>query len=291
MTTTTTKEFDLVSGEIVFWSSTMTSNDALENVQGFAPVKWGTINKEDALKMALKDHFGSSVLIRRNEKLDAFVVVDETTTTDSNEYESSAIYKVSSDEYDSIWTVSELRQPNHCDAPGYLAEIDATTNRYRNQVSAGRFSNQLGHILERQFNAVRVRNRGGAFFIPAAALERFNTFVESLEKETGNVVYRVKCGTDPNTTRAIIENARATLTEDYKAVKDELMQHDLNNTGDNFGSKRTANKRSRLMKQLESVQATADAIQAAFDGSQNILEEVNEDVEALEALAILQYLK
>jgi len=285
MTTAETQEFDLVSGEIVFWSSTMTPLDRLENVIGLEPVTWGTINKEDALKMALKETFGKNVLVRRNEKLGAFVVVDETTTTDSNEYEASAIYKVE-ERLGYQWAVTEVCCTRSSIVP--LDNIERSTNQYHDQVSAGMFSSRLGKVLESQFSAVRVRERGGAFFIPSSALEKFNTFAKSLEEETGNVVYRVKCGTDPNTARAIIENARETLTEDYQAIKNELTQHELVTAGDT--SKRSTNKRSRLMKRLESVQATADAIQSAFAGSQNILDEVNEDVEALEALALLQYL-
>tara|TARA_R100000152_G_C6781589_1_gene216426 strand:- start:2475 stop:3377 length:903 start_codon:yes stop_codon:yes gene_type:complete len=299
--TTNTKEFDLVSGEIVFWSSTMTKKDDLELVDGYKSITWGTISKDDALKLALKERFGRDCLIRKNDKLNAMVVLKESVEDTRNDYFTRDIYRIVLEgdfDVSAYWQIEkapadlEARVQNGRDID-WQPDLQLTelVDKYYGAVSAGRVSHHLGKILVEQFNAVRVRERGGAFFVPSCALDRLKTFAESLEK-TGNVLYRCKCGTDPNTMRAIIDNARQQLEDQYAELKKELTEHNSAiNCGDKSERKRAKKKRDRVQKELDALQETADAIQSAFEGSQNILQDINEDAEALEALAILQYIK
>jgi len=300
MNTTTTKQLDLVSGEIVFWNATMSDRDALIRVTaatlGKGHAKWPAMTARVALKKAMKEHFPASGgwLIRPSSGGN-LAAVKESQSGLGNTYDQQFIFTIDDD-----WSVKHVSHhpvdsttPRKQLAGEEADELTATVVKFKDKVSGAKIGRVLGQVVRNSLQGVSLRQQGGAYFIPSANLDTWNEFSELVNQETGNSIYRVQCGVDDNTAAAIIDNCRESIVEQYESVLNELTEHDnrkpIGGT-DGKGHAKWQQEQKSIQKRLDSIKSTAETIQEAFANTNPILETLLEDAECLETLNILGFL-
>jgi len=267
-------KLDLVSGEIVMVSSTETERQTLIDVCTANDIKftWQEMTPTNALRLALKEHFRGQ-LVRRSKQ--GFVVVNEQLDDDGNEYETQQQFYCRLED-DGYWVVGTLDQDE-----SNLVAIHCRVQELKTRVMAGVVSNHFGKLLMQEFDAIRMRPNGGAFFVPKEQLERWTKFATEYVEATGNTIHRIQSGCDANTASAVMETAAADLDQRYREAIDELAAAN-ESTG-----KRRERKRKRLMDELDGIKATAENVSAAFGVASEIADKIQKRINIEKAMALM----
>ena len=268
-------KLDLISGEIVMVSSNETLRVSLIDVCVKHGIKfsWQEMTPSNALRLALKERFRGQ-LVRRSKQ--GFVVVNEQLDDDGNEYETKQQFYCRLDDVGD-WQVGTTTTPDADD----LIAVGRRVQQLKFRVMAGVVSNHFGKLLMQEFDAIRMRPNGGAFFVPKEQLERWQNFAADYVEATKNTVHRIQSGCDANTASAVMQTATVDLEQRYQETLTEL---DLTNktTG-----KRRDKKRKRLMAELDSIKATAENVSASFNVSSKIAEKIQKRINVEKAIALL----
>lgn len=267
-------KLDLVSGEIVMLSSNETERQTLIDVCDANGIQftWQEMTPSNALRLALKEECRGQ-LVRKSKK--GFVVVNEQLDDNGNEYETQQQFYVRVEE-DGYWTVGTV---DGCEAN--LVSVNRRVQELKSRVMAGVVSNHFGKLLMQEFDAIRMRPNGGAFFIPKEQLERWTKFASEYVAATGNTVHRIQSGTDANTASAVMQTAAADLEQRYEEALQEL------NSANESTGKRRENKRKRLMTELDGIKATAENVSASFGVASKVAEKIQKRINIEKAMALM----
>ncbi len=270
-------KLDLVSGEIVMVSSTETERQTLIDVCTANGIKftWQEMTPNNALRIALKENCRGQ-LVRKSKK--GFVVVNEQLDDDGNEYETQQQFYCRVDD-DGDWSVgaSQQQAASSCNP---LA-IQCRVKQLKTKVMAGVVSNHFGKLLMQEFDAIRMRPNGGAFFVPKDQLERWIKFATEYVEATSNTIHRIQSGCDANTASAVMETAAADLDQRYREALDELA------AANEATGKRREKKRKRLMAELDGIKATAENVSAAFGVASEIAAKIQKRINVEKAMALM----
>jgi len=162
-----------------------------------------------------------------------------------------------------------------------LVAIHCRVQELKTRVMAGVVSNHFGKLLMQEFDAIRMRPNGGAFFVPKEQLERWTKFATEYVEATGNTIHRIQSGCDANTASAVMETAAADLDQRYREAIDELAAAN-ESTG-----KRRERKRKRLMDELDGIKATAENVSAAFGVASEIADKIQKRINIEKAMALM----
>tara|TARA_R100000951_G_scaffold23673_2_gene19910 strand:- start:1833 stop:2663 length:831 start_codon:yes stop_codon:yes gene_type:complete len=270
-------KLDLVSGEIVMVSSLETERQTLIDVCTANGIKftWQEMTPNNALRLVLKEQCRGQ-LVRKSKK--GFVVVNEQLDDDGNEYETQQQFYCRVDD-DGDWSVGVSQQQA---ASSYnLLAIQCRVKEFKTKVMAGVVSNHFGKLLMQEFDAIRMRPNGGAFFVPKEQLERWTKFANDYVEATGNTVHRIQSGCDANTASAVMETAAADLDQRYRDALDELA------AANETTGKRRESKRKRLMAELDGIKATAENVSAAFGVASEIADKIQKRINVEKAMALM----
>ena len=274
----TPTKLDLVSGEIVMVSSNETERQTLIDVCTANAINWTwqEMTPNNALRIALKEQYRGQ-LVRKSKK--GFVVVNEQLDDDGNEYETQQQFYCRLDD-DGDWqieTTSLTESPSRND----LIEVRIRVQQLKSTVMAGVVSNHFGKLLIQEFDAVRMRPNGGAFFVPKDQLERWTKFATEYVEATGNTIHRIQSGCDANTASAVMETAAADLDQRYRDALDELA------AANETTGKRRESKRKRLIAELDGIKATAENVSAAFGVASDIAAKIQKRINVEKAMALM----
>lgn len=270
-------KLDLVSGEIVMVSSTETERQTLIDVCTTNGIKftWQEMTLNNALRLALKEQCRGQ-LVRKSKK--GFVVVNEQLDDDGNEYETQQQFYCRVDD-DGDWSVGASQQ--QAASIFMTLAIQCRVKQLKTKVMAGVVSNHFGKLLMQEFDAVRMRPNGGAFFIPKEQLERWTKFASEYVEATGNTIHRIQSGCDANTASAVMETAAADLDQRYREALDELA------AANEATGKRRESKRKRLMAELDGIKTTAENVSAAFGVASEIAGKIQKRINIEKAMALM----
>ena len=269
-------KLDLISGEIVMLTSTETERQTLIEVCDSNEIKftWQEMTPNNALRLALKEQCRGQ-LVRKSKK--GFVVVNEQLDEDGNEYETQEQFYCSVDD-SGEWIVGTIGSVSGgCDP----LVIHRRVQELKTRMMAGVVTSQVGKILIAEFDAIRMRPNGGAFFVPKDQLERWTKFATEYTEATGNTIHRIQAGCDANTASAVMETASADLETRYRETLDELA-----NANEATG-KRRASKRKRLLAELDGIKTTAENVSAAFGVASKIAGKIQKRINVEKAMAML----
>tara|TARA_R110002012_G_scaffold20689_4_gene73115 strand:+ start:2399 stop:3229 length:831 start_codon:yes stop_codon:yes gene_type:complete len=270
-------KLDLVSGEIVMVSSNETERQTLIDVCESNGIKftWQEMTPSNALRLALKEQCRGQ-LVRKSKK--GFVVVNEQLDDDGNQYETQQQFYCRVDD-NGDWSVGASQQlaAGSCNP---LA-IQCRVEKLKTKVMAGVVSNHFGKLLMQEFDAVRMRPNGGAFFVPKEQLERWTKFATEYVEATGNTIHRIQSGCDANTASAVMQTAAADLEQRYRETLDEL------EAANDATGKRRESKRKRLMAALDGIKATAENVSAAFGVASEIADKIQKRINVEKAMALM----
>jgi hypothetical protein len=270
-------KLDLISGEIVMVSSNETERQTLIDVCESNGIKftWQEMTPSNALRLALKEQCRGQ-LVRKSKK--GFVVVNEQLDDHGNEYETQQQFSCRVDD-NGDWSVEADQQlaAGSCDLLGIRRRV----RELKTKVMAGVVSNHFGKLLMQEFDAVRMRPNGGAFFVPKEQLERWTKFATEYVEATGNTIHRIQSGCDANTASAVMETAAADLEQRYRETLDEL------EAANDATGKRRESKRKRLMAALDGIKATAENVSAAFGVASEIADKIQKRINVEKAMALM----
>ena len=276
----TPTRLDLVSGEIVMVSSNETERQTLIDVCTANGIKftWQEMTPSNALRLALKENCRGH-LVRKSKK--GFAVVSEQLDDDGNAYETQeqmyCHHHAESDE----WIIGVTDDNGYCSDNFDHCKIIERVRELRTKVMAGVVSNHFGKLLMQEFDAVRMRPNGGAFFVPKEQLERWTKFATEYVEATGNTIHRIQSGCDANTASAVMETAAADLEQRYRETLDEL------EAANDATGKRRESKRKRLMAALDGIKATAENVSAAFGVASEIADKIQKRINVEKAMALM----
>ena len=276
----TPTKLDLVSGEIVMVSSNETERQTLIDVCTANGIKftWQEMTPNNALRIALKENCRGH-LVRKSKK--GFAVVSEQLDDDGNAYETQeqmyCHHHAESDE----WIIGVTDDNGYCSDNFDHCKIIERVRELRTKVMAGVVSNHFGKLLMQEFDAVRMRPNGGAFFVPKEQLERWTKFATEYVEATGNTIHRIQSGCDANTASAVMETAAADLEQRYRETLDEL------EAANDATGKRRESKRKRLMAALDGIKATAENVSAAFGVASEIADKIQKRINVEKAMALM----
>ena len=269
-------KLDLVSGEIVMLTSTETERQTLIDVCESNEIKftWQEMTPNNALRLALKEQCRGQ-LVRKSKK--GFVVVNEQLDDDGNEYETQEQFYCSVDDIGE-WIVGTTSSVSGgCDPLVIHRRVQELKTRLMAGVVTGHFSK----LLMQEFDAIRMRPNGGAFFVPKDQLERWTKFATEYTEATGNTIHRIQSGCDANTASAVMETASADLETRYRESLDELA------SANEATGKRRASKRKRLLAELDGIKTTAENVSAAFGVASKIAGKIQKRINVEKAMAML----
>lgn len=272
----TPTKLDLVSGEIVMVSSSETERKTLIDVCTANGIKftWQEMTPNNALRLALKENCRGH-LVRKSKK--GFAVVSEQLDDDGNEYETQQQFYIRVND-DGEWIVGTVDDTDGgCD----VLTIDRRVQELETKVMAGVVSNLFGKLLMQEFDAIRMRPNGGAFFVPREQLERWEKFATEYVEATGNTIHRIQSGCDANTASAVMETAASDLDLRYQDALEEL------NLANESTGKRREKKRKRILQELDNIKATAENVSSAFGVASFIAEKIQRRIKIETAAALL----
>ena len=269
-------KLDLVSGEIVMVSSTETERQTLIDVCTANGIKftWQEMTPNNALRLALKEQCRGQ-LVRKAKQ--GYVVVNERVDDCGNQYETHEQFycKVDKTENWQVWNMTTARKDKD------LQAVNKRVKQLKTRIMAGVVSNHFGKLLMQEFDAVRMRPNGGAFFVPKEQLERWTKFATEYVEATGNTIHRIQSGCDANTASAVMETAAADLEQRYRETLDEL------EAANDATGKRRESKRKRLMAALDGIKATAENVSAAFGVASEIADKIQKRINVEKAMALM----
>lgn len=285
---------DMYAGGLVFWKSSMTSADSLNQVCTDLGIKvnWQVIDEAKGLELALRDRYarqGKLVraakpveLPRPDGKIDfcpSMVVVDESLQDKANAYSCSRCY----------WLDPLTWLVYYSEAGGSAQDaehIDA--RRYRGQVQGASVGIGLEKIVE-QVGGYKLRDNARIYYLPTVRMDRWAEVAAKFES-LGMVFFRANCPADSETAAAVADNAAVELREKYERLLASIATQDqklaANDSSKNV--RQTASrKRAELLAELDAVKAEAAGIDASFRGLLNLAGEIGSEIDSAMALAIL----
>ncbi len=273
-------KLDLVSGEIVMVSSNETERQTLIDVCTANGIKftWQEMTPNNALRLALKEHCRGH-LVRKSKK--GFAVVSEQLDDDGNAYETQEQMFCHHDPESGNWIIGVTDENHYWSEDFDHSKIRHRVYELKTKVMAGVVSNHFGKLLIQEFDAVRMRPNGGAFFVPKDQLERWTKFATEYVEATGNTIHRIQAGCDANTASAVMETAATELDQRYRDALDELA------AANETTGKRRESKRKRLMAELDGIKATAENVSAAFGVASEIADKIQKRINVEKAMALM----
>ncbi len=199
---------------------------------------WREYSAYKALQDGLKDrHRGNNQTLVRPGAGKTVNVVAEKVDESGNEYESTQVFDI-----DDNWRVAM--------STGHDADeeriVKTCVDRYKGMVGGSYVGRGLASVILQKFSATRVRQNGGAYFVPASRLDAWAQFADDMAQSTGVQIYRVACGVDENSAHAVMATAKEDLEARYKDALSRLAELE---EGDD--------KRKPVLEELEQVKKVA----------------------------------
>lgn len=154
---------------------------------------------------------------------------------------------------------------------------------------AGKVTNGVSNALVKHFGAIRLRERGGVFFVPASGIAAVEKFVGEYLKAAPNCQFhRIQCSADANTTAAIMETGADDLRKRYRGSLDALANLESPEAGSsNARIAAFAKKRKKLVADLDVIKKLAADISAAFGGANVLVDSITKEIDAEVAMSLL----
>lgn len=262
----TKQQLDLIGGEVVFWTATMTETKTLKDIchEWFV-----SITPHKALLMTVQDHYRKTDVMIRKGHGSTVIVTNERQLADGNDYsdkEHQSRYEIDP----TTWAIRTLSG----------AAIDEqAAQKYRGMTDGANAGIGISRMASKRFDAISLRSNGGVYFVPKAQLDRFHQVVSQLETETGIRFSRVSCSVDDNTATAIADASRQAMLDEAQDIINAITQCD--------DSEKGKRKRDRLMKQITDLKRRANELDAGFQGLTTVAKEVASQTDTMLALAVL----
>jgi hypothetical protein len=273
------KKLDLLSGELVTLECSMTPLKALDDLCERHGVKqtWQEVTPRSGLQFALKKHY-PDCLIRAGAG-GRWCVVDELVLVNGNDYTVPLEYVIDDD-----WNVAHTDggRSRDCNA------IETLAREYRGMVVGRRIGCLMTKVLRREFLVTSVRS--GVHFVPRGSWEAWDSFARDMDKSTGITVHRIRCGVDAGTAAAVVTTAAADLEARYRDAIRELSELQPIPAGaDGRAVANYKRRRAALLKRVDDVKEVAAEIDASFNTGSQLTKQIERDIKAEMAMAVLAF--
>lgn len=274
------KQHDLISGEMVFMKSTTTPIATLEELMADNNLsgEWLHARPAQALQHVLRAEFlsGGEYMVRKTAGHNTFEVVRVRDLSEArNKYRNIATYRTNA--HGQVEKLDDWSASKWIPAP---ATMTLEVQRVMECCLGLRVSSCLFKVMQANFGAVRVSR--GAYFIPAAHLEKWNKFANDWISKTSNELSRIQSGCDSNTAIAVVGGAKEDLQKRYNDTQKAIKENDSRKV-----CKSQQKRKSHLAKELMAIEQTAIDMGKAFSVAITLADEIKSDAKLEQALALI----
>ena len=279
------KEHDLISGEMIFLSSTTTPMAKLDDLskRHNLDCDWLKTTPAQALKHVLTKKFmgNGKTMIRKAAGTATFCVVNETNLTNRvNSYDQNQTYRAKSDGRVIMSTCVD-------NVFGEWRTCDDMTKSVQEvmECSLGlRVSTYLYKCMAANFGALRISR--GAYFVPSMHLEAWGKFANDWVNETDNKISRIQSGCDANTAVAVCTGAKEDLKKRYDEVQAMIAEVDSRPDLPETANQR-AKRKVELHARLVAIETAAKEMSKVFGLAIDIADEIIDEAKLEQVLALI----
>ena len=280
------KQHDLVSGEMVFLSSTTTRLDKLNELskRHHLDAKWLETTPAQALKHCLSKEFlgKGKTMIRKAQGVATFCVVNESNLTNRvNSYEQNLTYRAKPDGrvIKSVCVDNVFGEWRTCD------DMTKAVQEVMECSLGLRVSTYLYKVMAANFGALRISR--GAYFVPALHLEAWGKFANDWTQETDNKISRIQSGRDANTAAAVCTGAKEDLKKRYNEVQAMIAEVDSRSKIDPVIVTASAKRKLVLHARLVEIETAAKDMSKAFGLAIDLADEIVDEAKLEQVLALI----